>query len=553
MHPLPFYKEKHSPIQNNRIEQEIYHMKRFPKIVPGSSTDIISIKELKKPQAQATAQTRAEPVTEDPPRLKERRASDAQQLPESFIRRVDRPLKPRSDAASARAFKYKVYCLLICVCAVIAFNSGDAIRLLAMIPLLLTIWLILFDFPEVALAVQLIGFDIYPLLSKWLGLATSSNTTLLYYSFLALAYSASMLIRYGPQVRKVIEKRVMLLLGSLCLLMTLSWLVYSFESEFAAKKVAFLYLLVLPSIICIQCLTAAQVYRFFMTVMAIGAAYLFVVIVGLWRDDYAGLTRIAIVNHGDDVLNNPLSLGYAAALASLLMLVRLKKRGNYFLQLGVASGAVLIGIYFVVASGSRGPLVAFACGIIVILLAFKPLRPVLLGALGAALLTGLTFDAILPASPLERVMLLVNTDFSDSEQLGVASANRSLLWQNALETWVSNPLIGVGMGNSRVLEDMGELRAGERIHFHNAFLEVAAEFGLAGLSMFVAFFTIVLRAAYQIRHNDTFISMAAILSLVCGISFMLFSGEIESSVGFWMPSGLILMLRQQATWNHARQ
>ena len=115
-----------------------------------------------------------------------------------------------------------------------------------------------------------------------------------------------------------------------------------------------------------------------------------------------------------------------------------------------------------------------------------------------------------------------------------------------------HPLIGVGIGNYQVLyqqysRPLGiDPRTTPRLA-HNLYLETAAETGLAGLTPFVLFLTVVfaaLRDAYRrMRPGEAPLAYtcgAAILAYM--ISALFLSHYIATSLPFWVLCAIALAL-----------
>lgn len=154
--------------------------------------------------------------------------------------------------------------------------------------------------------------------------------------------------------------------------------------------------------------------------------------------------------------------------------------------------------YVAVATGSRGPLVAFAAApLVYAALRFAsrgpaglPVRRLMLlgGVAAAAVAIAVALDLEIEQGPLARVLTLAAPPRSLSEDAAVAE--RIALQRVALQNFSEHPFGGVGAGGNAPL--------GTVAYPHNIALEIASEFGLVGLA---AFASIVVVTAARIRSD----------------------------------------------------
>jgi len=168
---------------------------------------------------------------------------------------------------------------------------------------------------------------------------------------------------------------------------------------------------------------------------------------------------------------------------------------------------VMVPVAFVVAiaSGSRGPLLVFAVVAVAGAVRYFGLphaaRGRVLGAgIGLALLVVVVLAVAgpnLPALSLARFSSLI--EFIQGSPSGLAAipggetsaAARVRLFEFAGELWTRSPFIGVGTGGFEALNARA-LGAAADTYPHNAVLQVASEYGLLGLALFLGAVSIAL-------------------------------------------------------------
>jgi O-antigen ligase len=148
-----------------------------------------------------------------------------------------------------------------------------------------------------------------------------------------------------------------------------------------------------------------------------------------------------------------------------------------------------------VASGSRGGFL----GMIVMIAVFGAMavrkRP---GLIVAAAFAGMCALPLVPATYWHRIASITDESKDD---FGSAQERRTLM-KDSLRAFSENPLTGVGAGNFKAWDPT---RPSAWHESHNVVLQVAAELGLAGLSVF---FFMVGRAFYGIFQTRRLIRRA---------------------------------------------
>ncbi len=156
----------------------------------------------------------------------------------------------------------------------------------------------------------------------------------------------------------------------------------------------------------------------------------------------------------------------------------------------------LVCVAGILLSGSRGGILSFSCGLVVVagltflrlrrVLRVSALRPALIGAVVVALFAGAAWFAVRQSSLLEsRAKMIIDT-----------SDIRPRLWAAAMEQAKLSPVIGTGAGTyfyyGRKFRQPGVDR--DPVHVHNDYLELLAEYGLLGAAVALAFVVLHVRA-----------------------------------------------------------
>jgi O-antigen ligase len=109
--------------------------------------------------------------------------------------------------------------------------------------------------------------------------------------------------------------------------------------------------------------------------------------------------------------------------------------------------------------------------------------------LGVALVCGILF-AVMPGGYGNRIATIFN---NEQDQTGSAQERRELM-ERAASIAISRPIVGVGMGNFHTYS-IKEKAA------HNAYLEIAAELGVAGLIAYLILIFAPLRSLHRIERQ----------------------------------------------------
>jgi hypothetical protein len=158
------------------------------------------------------------------------------------------------------------------------------------------------------------------------------------------------------------------------------------------------------------------------------------------------------------------------------------------------------GVYLVLATGSRGALVALIVDMLFILFTAAPRRRIALLLLAPIILS--TTFMMLPEAAIHRILSFSrqNTEASE-EAIESSDARQTLLW-DSITCALQNPLTGIGPGQFTLYEGRDEKRGtgGYWHDAHNTFTQVASECGIPAMLLYLAgiFSTMrLLKTTYQ--------------------------------------------------------
>jgi putative inorganic carbon (hco3(-)) transporter len=142
--------------------------------------------------------------------------------------------------------------------------------------------------------------------------------------------------------------------------------------------------------------------------------------------------------------------------------------------------------YCLLFSFSRGGYIAFLAGIITVSL-FKSRWLLIVAAIII-----ISWQTLLPISVQERI-LMTTGDAAEGQEFDSSAQERIELWQDAMNLFQSNPVLGAGFQTYGYMGRVGDFR-----DTHNYFLKVLAETGLVGLALYLLLLWKLLRAGMNL-------------------------------------------------------
>ena len=237
---------------------------------------------------------------------------------------------------------------------------------------------------------------------------------------------------------------------------------------------------------------------------------------------------------------NPISAGRGAAagfvIAMFLMLVPVSAAVRFFATVALPLVAIAL-----LASGSRGPILALVLGISVMLIlmpggAERRKRLTLL--FGSGIVTIFLASRLVPTESIQRSL-----SFFLGTGTGRDSNERVYTWGEAWQLFTEHPLFGSGVGGFAIREPI-------LAYPHNILLEALAELGIVGFALVSSFLALAIacgvsvwRASAGIERED-----AALVLALFSMAFTnsMLSDPLESAENLWLMIGLIYGLRARA-------
>jgi O-antigen ligase len=210
---------------------------------------------------------------------------------------------------------------------------------------------------------------------------------------------------------------------------------------------------------------------------------------------------------------------------------------------------VFLGIYAVafVLTESRGGLIALGAALAAAMVLAGPIRARVIATVLVVTAIGTAYYAdIAPSRIRERI-----TNISAE-----SSAGRADEWSIALHMASDRPLLGVGLGNYKVVEpsyttgNINLVKVNYALRYqletHNTYLNLLSELGSVGLALFVAILTLVAAAALRgarrlgpLRDLDGELLARGLIAGTIGtlVAYIFLSGQYEKQL--WLLLGLL--------------
>jgi O-antigen ligase len=229
---------------------------------------------------------------------------------------------------------------------------------------------------------------------------------------------------------------------------------------------------------------------------------------------------------------HPIELGRDAAIGIIVCLYLFLGSSAVFAKRFVAIPAIAVLAVSLLASGSRGPLLACAIGGVILLVAssrvrFSRRRLFVLPAI--CILPALLVPRLVPQADVVRALQAVTG-------LDVSSNGRTGLWHEAWATFLHHPLLGIGTGSFGAIDPA-------RLYPHNVFLEVGAELGVVALALLV----VAICSAASLIWSGWRLAVGQQAMLRWGLIAALFlmallnaclSGDVRVNSALWVAMGL---------------
>jgi O-antigen ligase len=347
--------------------------------------------------------------------------------------------------------------------------------------------------------IPLVFLDLATAIAVWVAILFFTDLTALQKGphlvgvLMALGWLGTFLNRRGSLRLLAHHRRVLLSVAVLCswVSLTIAWAAFPGK---AATEAAYWWFAALALLIVMTSVKAPREAALIALAFVIGAGISVLIGVASGGLSTAATSEAAVSGRlvggaGDP---NEAAAGYVAAMYLTLGLFSVYKRSTSRLALGALFVLLTVGM---LATKSRGGLVALAVAAIAALILAPGQRKRLLGVLGCGAIAVAIFSAANPGT-LSRI-----TD------IGGGSDGRSDLWAVALEIFRRHPWVGIGGGNFIVVEPQYALQSGPlqstglivaQPHLvHNTYLQLLVEEGIPGLLLYLLVLVVCLAAAYR--------------------------------------------------------
>ena len=239
---------------------------------------------------------------------------------------------------------------------------------------------------------------------------------------------------------------------------------------------------------------------------------------------------------------NVISLGIQGAQGLMITTYLMLKASRVWRQL-LALALMPIAIVALLASGSRGPVLGGALGLLVLLVLLARSRTSALRVLGVVavfVVAWVAVGTVVPGAAAQRAISVLTGSGS-----GVSSNGRDQLWVAAWDTMLRHPLLGAGTG-SFAHEGRAEVCPGPGCldrYPHNVVLETGAELGIIGALITLAFLATSgggILLLWRRSDDDVRRSRAAIVFalFVSAAITALLTGDISGDGPLWLAAGL---------------
>ncbi|HWQ36256.1 MAG TPA: O-antigen ligase family protein [Blastocatellia bacterium] len=437
-----------------------------------------------------------------------------------------------------------VVILSLLVCAALLIFSDAVISVLFLIGGVLFVLLV--RNPEVALAIQFNGIMVYLYLIYKAGLEPGTLMTGSFYGLMAISYLAGGVHLYARGWRNFRFNSTDTLFVALFTMFFASYLLFSRNNPYAFQKVIYAPLLVIAPYFGIQLLaTLEQVKRFF-TCCGLMAALLIIpsfyeLFFNPLYNEYGRFSIYVFNDRGD----NPIQFGITFALLLIVVLFHLaaRKRIRWFQAL-----LIIPSVYLLLRSGARGPLISFLVTVIFYVFSLGGLRS-RVKVFILMMLLGLMVGAyrFIPENTASFYQDLLDPE--SQVRMGSSIQERLFLMNLAVDEFLDNPLFGVGTGNS----------SGGIGYPHNVLVEMAAEFGVIGLTMFLALCLVTIRRAkrflYDAAHEqDDWLMNLAFSFFIFSLVEAFFSSYMGGDMQLYGSVGLVsVVAKLKEQWQSQTQ
>lgn len=392
--------------------------------------------------------------------------------------------------------------------------------------------------PELSLAIQLNGIALYLYAIYKLNVETGTFVTGAFYGVMAGSY----LIGGWAALRRekglnfhLIDRLFALLYG--CFFV--SYLLWSQDNPLAYRKVVYAPALVIAPYIGVRLISSTEKIDRFLTY--IGLMSMIMIIPSfyeLWTNplyqDYGRFSIYIFEDKGD----NPIQFGIAYALLLIVILFRIaRQRKVKWVDLLI----IIPAVFLLIRSGARGPVISLIVTFFIYIIWLGHIRRrVKLALLLGGVLLIVSAYSVIPDVTLRFYQVLFDPTISPTQNESANSIQERILLINmAIDDFLKHPIIGVGTGNS----------SGGVGYPHNSIIEVAAELGLIGATIFLLLQATVIVTAYRTIQRvrgtpDEWVMSTALAIYIFAFVESQFSGYMGGDMLLYVSIGLVAVVSQ---------
>lgn len=255
-----------------------------------------------------------------------------------------------------------------------------------------------------------------------------------------------------------------------------------------------------------QYLTGAQLNFYSGSATARGSDYFF---------NYDGVSRAT------GTLPHPLAAGNYLAIAIPLVamvVVRAFAQKRYAVG-GVACLTLLLVVAGLLTTLARASLIGTGLGL-ALMAVLVPRRIGALMALGGVLALAVLLNAA--ALTDDPAVTARFSSIFDPTGIGVETSDgdetRMMLWQIAFQSWMDNPVFGVGLGSLNQVFLSSLPGTDSFTHAHNLYLQIGAESGLCGLAALAIVLSRITAAARRAHRVDPVVTAGVVGAIVAALA-----------------------------------
>jgi O-antigen ligase len=393
-------------------------------------------------------------------------------------------------------------------------------------------WLFMAAHPEISLAIVLAGFYLYPTISGLLDIDTSSELTAVIYFLLTTSYLLGGLLLHPNRIRQMLRRPTNVVGFTFVVWMIINWLVISGQNEYALRKMALMPLLMAAPFVASQLLDEERLRRTIFIAIGLGILSLVIATMNLVATGPTEIRRFSVSESF-----SPLWFAYSAGLSAVCFVTMTWDRSTV-MRLG-AIAMVVASVFYILASGSRGPLVALIAALVAVAI-FRGRQRKLRLLLGL-IMVGMALVVLLPLVPinaLSRVQLGLNpSDLASPTDLNTITSGRADIWMLSLDLWLRDPIVGIGVGGYQSFDPLGQFP-------HNFVIETLTEMGLIGMSLFSVFLGMIAVILLRVIRGKAGreLPILAVGLFAYSLVEISLSGQVQTAIELWFTCGVILML-----------